>query len=120
MIKLLSNAGLAEDKDLIDNIHKMSKECHICRVYKRPFLQPVVAAPLATEFNDVVAMDIKVYKNTCILHLINHVTMFSAAAIVKLKEKEEIIKNIFKIWISIYGPPLKYFSDNGGEFSDEN
>ena len=46
--------------------------------------------------------------------------MFSAAAIVKSKEKEEIIKNIFKIWISIYGSPLKYFSDNGGEFSNEN
>ena len=89
-------------------------------IYKRPFLKPVIAAPLATEFNDVVAMDIKVYKNTCILHLINHVTMFSAAAIVKSKQEEEIIKNIFKIWISIYGPPLKYFSDNGGELSNEN
>ena len=74
LIKLISNAGLVEDKDLIDNMYKMSKECHICRVYKRPFLKPVVAAPLATEFNDVVAMDIKVYKNTCILHLIDHVT----------------------------------------------
>ena len=28
--------------------------------------------------------------------------------------------SILKIWISIYGSPSKYFSDNGGEFSIEN
>ena len=32
LIKLISNAGQAEDKDLIDNISKISKECQICRV----------------------------------------------------------------------------------------
>ena len=44
--KLISNAGLAEDEDLIANINKISKECQICRVYKRPFLKPIVATPL--------------------------------------------------------------------------
>ena len=44
--KLISNAGLAEDKDLIANINKISKECQICRVYKRPFFKPIVATPL--------------------------------------------------------------------------
>ena len=38
----------------------------------------------------------------------------------KPKEKDEIIKKIFKIWDSIYGPPSKYFSNNLGEFSNEN
>ena len=33
LIKLISNAGQAEDKDLIDNISKISKECQIYRVY---------------------------------------------------------------------------------------
>ena len=70
-------------------------------------------------------MDIKIFRNIYILHLIDHVTRFSAAAIIKSRERErqrdrerEIIKNILKIWISIYGPPSKYFSDNGGEFSN--
>ena len=79
MKKLISNAGLAEDKDLIANINKISKECQICRVYKRPFPNPVVKL-LATEFNKVVAMDIKVFRNMYELHLIDHVTRFSAAA----------------------------------------
>ena len=65
-------------------------------------------------------MNIKVFTNICILHLKDHVTKVSAAAKAKSKEKEEIIKNIFKTWISIYGPPSKYFSDNGCDFSNEN
>ena len=120
LIKLISNTGLAEDMGLIDNINKISKECQICMVYKRPFPKLGDATSLATEFNEVVAIDIKVFMNTYILHLIDHVTRFSAAAIVKSKEKEGIIKNIFKIWSSIYGPPSKCFSDNGGKFSNEN
>ena len=64
-------------------------------------------------------MDIKIFRNIYILHLIDHVTRFSAAAIIKSREREtEITKNILKIWISIYGPLSKYFSDNGGEFSN--
>ena len=54
---------------------------------KRPFLKPVIATSLAAEFNEVVAMDIKVFRNY-ILHLIDHVTRFSAAAIVKSKENK--------------------------------
>ena len=65
------------------------------------------------------ALDIRLFRNIYILHLIDHVSRFSAAAIVKLKDKEGIIKNISK-WSSICGPPSKYFSDNGGEFSNEN
>lgn len=87
--------------------------------YKRPFSKPAFTTPLATEFNEIEAMDIKVFKIIYILHHIDHVTRFSAAAIVKSKEKEEIIKNIFKIWISIYVPPSRYYIGNGGEFTNE-
>ena len=64
LIKLISNVGLAEDKDLIDSINKTNKECQICRVYKKPFPKPVAPTPLAIEFNVAVAMDIKVFRNT--------------------------------------------------------
>ena len=84
MIKLISNTGLAEDNDLIDTINKINKEC------QRSFPKSVVATLLATEFNEVVAMDIKVFINMYILHLIDHVTRSSAAAIVKSKEKSKL------------------------------
>ena len=75
---------------------------------------------MATEFNEVVAVDIKEFKGKLILHLIDHATRLSAAIFVPSKHKEKIISAIFKIWISVFGPPSKYFSDNGGEFSNDD
>ena len=92
MIKLKRKAGLAEGKDLTDNINKISKECQICRLYKRPS-KSVVNAPLVTEFNEVVAMDIKVFRN---IFTSTQRSRFSAATIRK-STKKEILKNIFKI-----------------------
>ena len=82
--------------------------------------KPIVSVSLAEEFNEVVAMDLKFIESNIILHLIEHVTRFSAAAIVKSKEREEIIKHLFRSWISIFGAPSKFFSGNGGEFSNDN
>ena len=64
-------------------------------------------------------MDLKVIENKLVLHLIDHVPTFSAAAVVKLKKKEEIIQHLFTMWISIFGASSKFFSDNG-ELSNED
>ena len=64
-------------------------------------------------------MDLKQCEGGWILHLIDHVSRYSAAALIKSKRKEVIIEHIFKIWISVSGPPSSYFSDNGGEFNNE-
>ena len=69
---------------------------------------------------EVVAMDLKIFGSSIILHLVDHVTRFSAAAVVKSKDRNEIIKHLFRTWISIFGAPPKFFSDNGGEFSNED
>ena len=69
-------------------ICKISKECTICQVHKCPHAQPVVGLSMAIEFNEVVAMDLKVIEKKLVLHLIDHVTRFSAAAVVKSKKKE--------------------------------
>ena len=61
-------------------------------------------------------MDLKQINNKWVLHCIDYVTRFSAAHPVKDKSPEEIIEKFFMIWISIFGPPKKVFSDNGGEF----
>ena len=55
-----------------------------------------------------------------VLNLIDHVACFSAAAAVKSKDRIQIIKHIFGMGISTFGAPSKNFSDNGGEFSNEN
>ena len=63
-------------------------------------------------------MDLKQCEGGWILHLVNHVSRYSTTALIKLKQREVIIKHIFKIWISVFGPPSSHFSNNG-EFNYE-
>ena len=46
-------------------------------------------------------------------------TRFSTAAVIRSKEKEEIIDKIFKHWVALFGCPRKVLSDNGGKFNNE-
>ena len=112
LIKLVSNAGI-NDEDLKDAISEVSGKCEICKVYRKPGFKRVVSMSLAEEFDEVVAMDLKIFESSIILHLVDHVTRFSAAAVVKSKDRNEIIKHSFRTWISIFSAPSKIFSDNG-------
>ena len=52
LLKLVNNAGSkwANNKDLKEEIRKISKECKVCQLYKRPPPRPVVSLPMACEF----------------------------------------------------------------------
>ena len=80
----------------------------------------MVSVSLAEEFNEVVAMDLNIFESSIILHLVDHVTKFSTTAAVKSKDRNEIIKHLFRTWISIFGASSKFFIDNIGEFSNED
>ena len=56
-------------------------------------------------------LDIKTYKGAKILHMIDLVN--------RSKLKEEIVDNLFKHWIAIFGAPTKILSDYGGEFNNK-
>ena len=57
---------------------------------------------MATLFNELVSMDLKMLERQWVLHLIDHVTRFSAAAFVSSKKPEEMIKknqsSLFCFW----------------------
>ena len=84
---------------------KYLRKQEICKVYHKPEFKPVVSMPLAEEFNEVVAMDLKMSESSIILHLVDHVTRFSAAAAVKSKDRNEIIMYLFCTWLRIFGTP---------------
>ena len=119
LLKLLRNSG-NEDKDLEEEIARITKNCKVCQEFKKPPPRPVVGLPMATRFNECVAMDLKVFKNIYLLHVIDHATRLSACAPILNKRPETIIKELFKIWIGVYGIPQRFLSDNGGEFSNES
>ena len=65
-------------------------------------------------------MDLKEYsKNVWFLHLIDLATRYSAAAVVRIKDKDVIAKKLCQIWIAIFGSPYKFLSDNGEELFNE-
>ena len=91
-------------------IKKFSDECAICKIYRKKPQQPVVGLPMATSFQECIAIDLKFYKGRVLLHLIDHATRLSISSFVKSKV-------IFKSWIQRYGAPEKFLTDNDREFA---
>ena len=93
----------------------------ICERFSHPPLRPVVGMPLANRFNEVVCMDLKeyVHNESWNFHIMYSATRYSAACLIRTKHQDEIVRNIYKMWIAYFGAPKKFLSDNGGEFSND-
>ena len=118
LLQLIDRAGLGYDEELVEQINQVQDECKVCKEYARPSPVPAVGLPHASKFNETVALDLKFFKGTIILHMIDHLTRFSSAIVCKSKEPRTIIDGICKAWIAIFGPPEKFITDNGGEFAN--
>ena len=119
---LITTAG-KQDKELFKEIDLVSKNCETCARYRKPESRPIVCMPTATEFNDTVAMDLKVFdaqKGIYFQHIIDHHTRFSTAKVIYSKGKEELIESVFTHWISLFGRPRRFLSDNGGEYNNSH
>ena len=80
----------------------------------------MVSLPLATEFNELVSMDLKLIRGVWLLHCVDYLTRFSAVHPLKSKTAKEVMKKFMLIWISFFGPPKKILSDNRGEFNSHS
>ena len=118
LMHLLDNAGppWCDDSHFKDQLKSTVRECKTCKLYKKPLPTPVVAMPLASRFQQTVAMDLKFYQGKIILHLIYHATRLSAAVQIPFKHPKMIIKAIFSNWVSMYGTANQFLTTNGGEF----
>ena len=117
---LLKDAGVT-DEDCFKLIDDITQACDTCHRFRKTPSKPVVGLPLATEFNEVVAMDLKEWKpGTYFLHLVDMATRFSLAGVIKNKLPSTIINKVMILWIgSGLGTPRKFLADNGGEFANE-
>ena len=87
-----------------------------CQRFGKPKPKPAVGLPLASEYNETVAIDlVELERGTWYLHFIDEFTRFSASSIVNAKRPSEIVKNFIHSWISVHGPPRKIFHDNGND-----
>ena len=119
LIQLIKKAGIKNSK-LIKEVRSISENCVICLRNKRPSPRPVVCLPLAQRFNEMVGMDLKYWnESSYFLVMVDIGTRYCAAYVVKDKKPNTIINAIFVTWITIFGAPQKFISDNGGEFVNQ-
>ena len=60
--------------------------------------------PMASEFNETVAMDLKVWGKHYILVIVDLATRFCTEAVISNKMPATIIKSLFVSWITIWSP----------------
>ena len=119
LVQLLKDAGV-NDKEYFDLVENITQECSICMKYKRTPSRPVVSLPIARDFNEVCAMDLKEWKKGEIyfLHLVDVATRYSRSAVIYNKQRKTIIDKVIEMWIGTgIGSPGMFLADNGGEFS---
>ena len=120
LTQLFTDAGVSDEMCFV-YAEEVSNNCEICFKYKKTPSRPVVAMNMARNFNDVVAIDLKVCAQGKLyfLHLIDMATRFSRSCIVRSKEPQVIVEKIIEIWIGTgIGPPRKFLCDNGREFAN--
>ena len=75
---------------------------------------------MASTYIETVAMDLhELEPGVWYLHAIDHFTRCSAGSIITTKKHKEIVKHFIHCWISVHGLPRRLFTDNGGEFNNE-
>ena len=122
LLRLLHRAGepWSNNEELFKSVETVSDSCDVCQRYRKTPPRPIVGLPMATEFLESVAMDLKVYNGTFILHMIDLCTRLSAAAVMVNKKPDTVIKHILQSWIAVYGSTSKFLVDNGGEFANQD
>ena len=116
--KLLMNAGNVDDENTTI-LEEIVSKCEIYLKHSKP--KPAVGLPMASRYNKPVAVDLhELEPNVWYLHIIDHFTRFSAGSIVTSKKPSVIVKHFIHSCISVHGPPEQIFSDNGGEFNNED
>ena len=82
------------------SVNKFFKNCDTCLKFKKTLVSPAVSMPLATKFNEAVAIGLKFWKNGYyIFYLIDMFSQFTQAEWTKPKDPEIIIDTRFSMWI---------------------
>jgi hypothetical protein len=101
-------------------LDKIIDSCEGCIIRRRNPDKPAVAMLMAKDVNDTVSMDLKILKNgNYILYMIDVFSRFTVAKIINRKKPEQVIDTLMEKWVSVFGTPSKFITDNGGEFSNE-
>ena len=74
---------------------------------------------MARVFNEIVAMDLKIWGDCFYFLVITDLTThFCTASVIANKKAETIVEKLFTCCIALFGAPKQFLSDNGGQFNN--
>ena len=117
--------ALMKDADIWKNefqtvLDEIYNSCTTCKIWSKTPPRPVVSMPMASRFNEKVAMDLKSWKGKYILHMIDMFSRLSVSVFINHKTPKEVAEGILEHWIAAgWGVMEGLFFDNGGEFNNE-
>ena len=104
---------------MVASIHE---SCATCKRFSPTPPRPVVSLPQASDFGEVLTLDlkeVKVGQFRYIFHMIDGFTRFTVSVFLRDKKPETIIHNMMASWVANYGRPGRCWSDVGGEFNND-
>ena len=121
-LKRIAKNANVQGKDVNKVIDKVVKDCDACARFAKTPSTPIVGLPMATSFNEVLALDLKTFSGKGNVHVVYIIDMFSRLVrgkVIRNKQPKTIIDAITFEWIAAgFGPPKKILVDNGGEFAN--
>ena len=122
VIEKLLKQGDFWDEEINQLLEKIYATCKTCKLFSPTPPRPVVSLPAASEFNQVMTMDLKevsVKGFKYILHMIDAFTRLTSSVFLRNKEPETILNKVMMNWVSVgFSVPKKCWMDNGGEFNN--
>ena len=98
MVSLLKNSGIS-GSDVSKIVRDVIDKCTICKRHKRTPPRPVVSIPLSNKFNDVVALDLKKWKDGQILYIIDLFSRFTRGKLLKSKKPVVVMNAFVECWL---------------------
>ena len=100
------------------HLDKIRSGCDGCLIGGRNPDRPVVGMPMASEFNEKLAIDLKCLSTGgYILHIIDMWSRLTISILLERKKPQGVINGILLYWIKYFGVPKAILNDNGGEFT---
>ena len=79
----MADAGVWKD-EFQGELNEIYRSCNTCKLYGKTPARPLVSMPMATRFNEKVAMDLKSWKGKYIRHMIDMFTRLSISVFISI------------------------------------
>ena len=120
-VGFLKSTGVEWHPEMEQDLREIMDGCVGCLQRKRNPDLPAVAMPMATRFNEKVAVDLKVWgEEKYILYMVDLWSKMTQAAIITRKQPKQVVNEICLKWVGHYGIMGTLMHDCGGEFTGQD